>query len=262
MEIAIDPPALPRRPTPTRLRGSHAARNADATPTRTPNGERADVSPEATRDDRILGNLPFVVHLAVQLRGRGLEIDELTSAGTIGLIEAADRFDSSRGVKFTSYAVWWIRKSMLEALARETRVVRIPGPKYRELRREHPERLGEEVPFDSEFDDGARPDLLAVCRITRTAEHAALDAERLRVLTNELGLALCTREQYVLLHRFGLGTGTALTLETIAARMSLSRERVRQIELQALAKLRKRVGRRMSRSLRSRRRSPARRDDA
>lgn len=218
-------------------------------------------------------NLRFVVSVAKQYQNQGLSLGDLINEGNLGLIKAAKRFDETRGFKFISYAVWWIRQAMLQALAEHSRIVRLPlnraGTLYRigKASRQLDQELGrqptadeiadrlhlsvEEVqdtmsianthvslddPYSDEREDNALVDYLA------DEEQASPDEGTYsNALTEDMEKALNTlgeRERLILTLYFGLNGEEPLTLEDIGKRMNLTRERIRQIKEKAIQRLR------------------------
>ena len=215
-------------------------------------------------------NLKYVVSVANRYKGCGLSLSDLINEGNIGLIEAAKRFDPQKGVKFITYAVWWIRQSILHALAEQAGSVRLPikqagllykiSAKYRELflslkreptsedvakvlnisledvesvMRVYRFHLSLDTPL-KENEDTSYLDMLA-----SSTEHPVDEDILLLSLKKEIeGLLseLSSREKRVLKMRFGFG-GEPMTLEEIGKKIGLSRERVRQIEKRAKSKL-------------------------
>ena len=217
-------------------------------------------------------NLRFVVSVAKQYQNQGLTLSDLINEGNLGLIKAAQRFDETRGFKFISYAVWWIRQSILQALAEQSRIVRLPLNKVglsnrinkafsqleQEFEREPtPEELADLLELDreevaatlcvssrhvsmdapiSDGEDGCLIDLMA----NPNAESVSNNLEHHESLHTELGRSLSTlteRQKEVLCFFFGIGIDSALSLEDIGHRFHLTRERVRQIKDKAIAKL-------------------------
>lgn len=217
-------------------------------------------------------NLRFVVSVAKQYQSQGLSLGDLINEGNLGLIKAANRFDETRGFKFISYAVWWIRQSILQALAEQSRIVRLPlnrvgtlnkiGKAFSELEQEFErEPSPEEIAEQLEISDFEVADT-----IQRSGKHLSLDApfseqeenRLLDIIENqeqpapdntlmdeslkiELDRALSTltrREAEVVKLYFGLNSETPLTLEEIGEFFNLTRERVRQIKEKALRRLR------------------------
>jgi RNA polymerase primary sigma factor len=218
-------------------------------------------------------NLRFVVSVAKQYQNQGLSLSDLINEGNFGLIKAAQRFDETRGFKFISYAVWWIRQSILQALAEQSRIVRLPLNKVglsnkisrafsmleQEFEREPTvEELAElldigleevettlgvaarHVSMDAPFAEAEETSLLDVLENPNAdATDAALDhAESLR---REIGRSLGTlsdRQRDVLLLFYGIGVENPMSLEDIGERFALTRERVRQIKDKAICRLR------------------------
>ena len=224
------------------------------------------------RDEMISANLRFVVDVAKKYQNRGLSLSDLISAGNLGLITAADRFDGTKGYKFISYAVWWIRQSILQTLAEHVRTVRLPLNKVSLLKdiSKASRKLGQdrasepdieeiaaelEVPaeevletilsaravcsLDESFtDDDERSLLNTLADDTTEAPDADVLRESARVqLETALG-TLEERELRIIRLYFGLDGNEALTLEEIGDMMNLTRERIRQLKERALSKLR------------------------
>jgi len=224
------------------------------------------------RDEMIRANLRFVVDVAKKYQNRGLSLSDLISAGNLGLITAADRFDGTKGYKFISYAVWWIRQSILQTLAEHVRTVRLPLNKVSLLKdiSKASRKLGQdrasdpgieeiaaelEVPaeevletilsaravcsLDESFtDDDERSLLNTLADHTTEAPDADVLRESARVqLETALG-TLEERELRIIRLYFGLDGNEALTLEEIGDMMNLTRERIRQLKERALSKLR------------------------
>ena len=217
-------------------------------------------------------NLRFVVSVAKQYQNQGLSLGDLINEGNLGLIKAAKRFDETRGFKFISYAVWWIRQSILQALAEQSRIVRLPlnrvgalnkiGKELSKLEQEY-----ERVPSAAELADSLEMTVSEVADTLKiSGRHLSMDApfaqgednRLLDVLENEeipdpdnelMGESLkveieralsklTKREAEVIRLYFGIGREQSLTLEEIGERFDLTRERVRQIKEKALRKLR------------------------
>ncbi|MCS7162681.1 MAG: RNA polymerase sigma factor RpoD/SigA [Bacteroidia bacterium] len=229
---------------------------------------------EEALEKLVKANLRFVVSVAKQYQNQGLPLTDLISEGNLGLIKAAKRFDETRGFKFISYAVWWIRQSILQALAEQSRIVRLPlnrvgalnkiNKVYARLEQEYErEPSAEEI---AEALEGAlTPEEVAEI-IRQSARHVSLDApiapgEETRfidVLENpdlpqpdqilmqeslrqEISKALAMleeREAEIVRMHFGIGQRYPMTLDEIAEKLNLTRERVRQIKEKAIRKLR------------------------
>ena len=217
-------------------------------------------------------NLRFVVSVAKQYQNQGLSLPDLINEGNLGLIKAAKRFDETRGFKFISYAVWWIRQSILQALAEQSRIVRLPlnqvgslnkiNKAYSKLEQEFerepsaselatildlPEDKiadtmkvsGRHVYMDAPFQQGEEGSLVDVL-VNHDSPRA--DGQLMNEsLSREIDRALSTlteRERDVIKLFFGIGIPHGLTLEEIGAKFDLTRERVRQIKEKAVRRLR------------------------
>jgi RNA polymerase primary sigma factor len=217
-------------------------------------------------------NLRFVVSVAKQYQNNGLTLGDLINEGNLGLIKAAKRFDEKRGFKFISYAVWWIRQSIMQALAEQSRIVRLPlnrvgslskiNKTFAELEqkfqrepsteevaevigvtvedvRDNLKVGGRHISMDAPFVNGEENSLIDV--LTDANESKPDSALMLDSLTVEVQRALSTltsREADVLGLYFGLNNNSSMTLEEIGERFSLTRERVRQIKEKATRRLR------------------------
>jgi RNA polymerase primary sigma factor len=223
-------------------------------------------------DGLIRANLRFVVSVAKRYQNRGVSLADLINEGNLGLLRAAQRFDETRGIKFISYAVWWIRQSILQALADQGRIMRLPlnqaGALHRIGRQTAllQQELGRE-PTAGEIAAGTGLEVGEVERaLAMSREHLSLDApsttgDESRLLDylpdvqergadadamehalteclDEVLGSLREREARVVRLYFGLDAGEALTLEEIGAMMGITRERVRQIKDKALLRLR------------------------
>jgi len=218
-------------------------------------------------------NLRFVVSVAKQYQNQGLTLPDLINEGNLGLIKAAQRFDETRGFKFISYAVWWIRQSILQALAEQSRIVRLPLNKvgltnriskaYSQLEQEFErEPTAEElatlldleieevaatmgasvrhVSVDQPLSDGEESTLIDVL-INPNAESTDMNMAFNLSLKTEIERSLSTlteRQKEVIRFFFGIGVDHPLSLEDIGERFNLTRERVRQIKDKAITKLR------------------------
>ncbi len=225
----------------------------------------------AALDKLTRANLRFVVSVAKQYQNQGLSLPDLINEGNCGLIKAAEKFDETRGFKFISYAVWWIRQSILQALAEQSRIVRLPLNQVGSLnkinkalsrfeqeneRRPSPEELAEEldipidkiadtlkvsgrhISVDAPFVEGEDNSLLDVLvnDDSPVADHTLIDES----LQKEIDRALETltqREADIIRMFFGIGC-QEMTLEEIGSKFTLTRERVRQIKEKAIRRLR------------------------
>ncbi|MDB9932072.1 RNA polymerase sigma factor RpoD/SigA [Flavobacteriales bacterium] len=220
----------------------------------------------------IKSNLRFVISVAKQYQNQGLTLPDLINEGNLGLIKAAQRFDETRGFKFISYAVWWIRQSILQALAEQSRIVRLPlnqvgslnklnktfsrlEQQYERAPSEHElaEELevtntkvadtlrvgGRHVSVDAPFQEGEDNSLLDVLI---NSDSPTADTElMIESLQREIKRSLSTlseREREVIILFFGIGMKHGLTLEEIGTKFDLTRERVRQIKEKAIRRLR------------------------
>jgi RNA polymerase primary sigma factor len=228
-------------------------------------------------------NLRFVVSVAKQYQNQGLSLPDLINEGNLGLIKAAQRFDETRGFKFISYAVWWIRQSILQALAEQSRIVRLPLNKvgltnriqkaYSQLEQEFErepsaEELAEvleldieevssslgiaarHVSMDTPLSEGEDNTLIDVLE-NPNAELANANIEHKESLKQEIDRSLKTlteRQKEVICFFFGIGVDHPMSLEDIGERFNLTRERVRQIKDKAITKLRSNSRSKMLRS--------------
>jgi RNA polymerase primary sigma factor len=217
-------------------------------------------------------NLRFVVSVAKQYQNQGLSLGDLINEGNLGLIKAAQRFDETRGFKFISYAVWWIRQSILQALAEQSRIVRLPlnrvgslnkiSKTFSELEQKYerepsPDELadvldvtssevvdtmkisGRHVSMDAPFIQGEENSLLDVLENdTDPTPDQGLITDSLRKEVQRALSTLTQREADVITLYFGLNGEHAMTLEEIGEKFNLTRERVRQIKEKAIRRLR------------------------
>ena len=216
-------------------------------------------------------NLRFVVSVSKQYQNQGLSLPDLINEGNLGLIKAANRFDETRGFKFISYAVWWIRQSILQALAEQSRIVRLPLNKIGSINKIHKAyaRLEQEFEREPNFEEIAT--LLEISEtevkdsLRNSGRHVSMDAPLMQdednnmydvlrsddIPTPESGLiyeslrkeveraisTLTSRESDVLRLYFGLNGSYPMTLEEIGEKFELTRERVRQIKEKAIKRL-------------------------
>jgi len=233
---------------------------------------RIDEGDDEALHQLVRANLRFVVSVAKKYQGQGLSLSDLINEGNYGLIKAAKRFDETRGFKFISYAVWWIRQAILQALAEQSRVVRLPlnrigtiskiRKKKAKLSQEHDrdpniEELAEELDIDvqkvreamqhssrhlsmdapfNEEDDNSLLDVLPD-EDTGTPDDEMM-GESVKIDIERALSMLHPREAEITRLYFGIGREHPLTLEEIGQRFGLTRERVRQIKEKALRKLR------------------------
>jgi RNA polymerase primary sigma factor len=218
-------------------------------------------------------NLRFVVSVSKQYQNQGLSLPDLINEGNLGLIKAAKRFDETRGFKFISYAVWWIRQSILQALAEQARIVRLPLNKIGSINKINKAYSH----LEQEYERPPSPDELAEClevsidevkqSLSSTGRHVSMDAplkegddssssmyevmsskdspspekelliESLRREIERSLMTLTPREADVIRFYFGLNGSQAMTLEEIGLKFDLTRERVRQIKEKAIRRL-------------------------
>lgn len=231
-------------------------------------------APDSQRALEILvkANLRFVVSVAKQYQNQGLSLGDLINEGNLGLIKAARRFDETRGFKFISYAVWWIRQAILQALAEQSRIVRLPlnrvgalnkiSKKFSQLEQEFEreptaselaEKLdmtpievfetlrvsGRHLSVDAPFAVGEDNRLLDILQdMQQPPPDSVLMSDSLKLEVSRALTALTTREREVLELYFGLNDIHPLTLEEIGDKFALTRERVRQIKEKAIRRLR------------------------
>ncbi len=230
------------------------------------NGDGADLN------KLIESNLSFVLKIANEHRNMGLSFEDLVSEGNIGLIEAARRYDHTKGTKFITYAVWWVRKAMLDALYRQSSLVRVPNYRLKKARkiREAEATLSRELgrppdrdelsskldctvskleetlmvrPVELSLDDENSRERIPIRNYlvddsSVNPEKELLKTEGVELLRSAVRL-LTEQEKTVIVKRFGIQRGRVFTLKEIGETMGLTRERIRQIEVQAKKKLRR-----------------------
>lgn len=226
------------------------------------------------KDRLVRANLRFVVSVAKMYQNQGLSLGDLINEGNIGLVKAAQRFDETRGFKFISYAVWWVRQGIMSAIADQSRVVRLPlnrvsnltqlSKVYRNLEQElerkptneelakileiTPEEVaytlqiaGRQVSVDAPFNNSDE-NKTTLMDVLYNEDNPAPDKKLMNdSLVNEVQNILSTldeREAEVIKLSFGIGTEQRATLEEIGEKFNLTRERIRQIKEKALRKLR------------------------
>ena len=223
------------------------------------------------RNELAQANLRFVIDVAKRYQNRGLSLPDLISAGNLGLRTAAERFDGTRGFKFISYAVWWIRQSILQTVADQARTVRLPLNKIGQLRQitEAVRKLGQggtgepntddiaeelDLPardvvgallsarsvrsLDEVFDSQDDRNLLDTLPDLAHAPDSQVLGASVRGQIDEILEHLDGREKYVVLRYFGLDGDQPLTLDQIGKQLGVTRERIRQIKERALRRLR------------------------
>ena len=233
--------------------------------------QRIKQGDQAALEKLTRANLRFVVSVAKQYQNQGLSLPDLINEGNLGLIKAAEKFDETRGFKFISYAVWWIRQSILQALAEQSRIVRLPLNQVGSLnkinkafskfeqeneRKPSPEELAEQldlpadkvtdtlrvsgrhISVDAPFVEGEDNSLLDVLvnNDSPNADKALINESLSREIERALG-TLTERENDIIKLFFGIGC-QEMTLEEIGEKFGLTRERVRQIKEKAIRRLR------------------------
>ena len=221
----------------------------------------------------VRANLRFVVSVAKQYQNQGLSLPDLINEGNLGLIRAAEKFDETRGFKFISYAVWWIRQSILQALAEQSRIVRLPlnqsgslnkinkmqqkfeqeyerrpsieeiaegidlpEEKVEDAMKSNTRHISVDAPFSADDESNT---LLDVLEDTSTPDaDNELVTESLRAEITKALSILKERERQIVEASYGIGAGGEMTLEEIGTKYGLSRERVRQIKEKAIRRLR------------------------
>ncbi|MFZ5430702.1 MAG: sigma-70 family RNA polymerase sigma factor [Bacteroidota bacterium] len=233
--------------------------------------QRIKKGDQAALEKLTRANLRFVVSVAKQYQNQGLSLPDLINEGNLGLIKAAEKFDETRGFKFISYAVWWIRQSILQALAEQSRIVRLPlnqvgslnkiNKAFSKFEQEHERRpsaeelaetldlpadkvadtmrvSGRHVSVDAPFVDGEDNSLLDVLvnSDSPNADRSLIQESLSREIHRSLA-TLTERESDIVRLFFGIGC-QEMTLEEIGERFGLTRERVRQIKEKAIRRLR------------------------
>jgi RNA polymerase primary sigma factor len=227
--------------------------------------------------DLVKCNLSFVVKVASEYRNMGLPFEDLLNEGNIGLIEAAHHFDHTRGTKFITYAIWWIRKSILKALSQHSAMVRIPNYQLKKVRtvRNTERMLARQLGREARRDEISKELHVTIAKIDEILQMKmrelslddkigrekdtpisdylvdghSINPEDELIRHEHQGLIrlalrnLNDQEQTVIINRFGLEGGRTFTLKEIGVKLGVSRERVRQIENQAKRRLRKQISR-------------------
>ena len=235
--------------------------------------QRIKAGDQAALDKLVRANLRFVVSVAKQYQNQGLSLQDLINEGNVGLVKAAQRFDETRGFKFISYAVWWIRQSILQAVAEQARIIRLPmnqvgalakvkkasalleqklqrrptvkeladsvdlaEDKVEQLLSLNSRAMSTDAPIDEQDDDANFLDVFV--QEDQTQTDAAVEQESAsKAISRSLDM-LSEKERNILCMYFGIGTPREYSLEEIAMKLDISRERTRQIRDRALKRLR------------------------
>ena len=235
--------------------------------------QRIKAGDQIALDKLVRSNLRFVVSVAKQYQNQGLSLQDLINEGNVGLVKAAQRFDETRGFKFISYAVWWIRQSILQAVAEQARIIRLPmnqvgamakvkkasalleqkyqrrptikeiadsvdmaEDKVEQLLNLNTRAMSTDAPIDEQDDDANFLDIFV--QEDQTQTDAAVEQESAsKAISHSLDM-LSDKERTILCMYFGLGTPREYSLEEIAMKLDISRERTRQIRDRALKRLR------------------------
>ena len=235
--------------------------------------QRIKSGDQVALDKLVRANLRFVVSVAKQYQNQGLSLQDLINEGNVGLVKAAQRFDETRGFKFISYAVWWIRQSILQAVAEQARIIRLPmnqvgalakvkkasalleqklqrrptakevadsvdmaEDKVEQLLSLSTRAMSTDAPIDEQDDDANFLDVFI--QEDQTQTDAAVEQESAsKAISHSLDM-LSDKERTILCMYFGLGTPREYSLEEIAMKLDISRERTRQIRDRALKRLR------------------------
>ena len=221
-------------------------------------------------------NLRFVVRIAKEYTGLGLPLDDMINEGNMGLIKAAKKFDPEKGYKFISYAVWWIRQSILQAISDQVKMIRLPANKARALNKLErtffrlTQKLGrnptlDELALELELSSDKVDEIMKVakdCISLDTPINDSGDSQLMDLIADEnsrtieqsfktrmmrediqrLLFCLSAQEKEVIELRYGLASGEPLTLEDVGKHMRLTRERIRQIEHKAITRIRHNMG--------------------
>jgi RNA polymerase primary sigma factor len=237
-------------------------------------GKRIQQGDQEALSKLILSNIKFVISMANRYKNTGVSLSDLINQGNLGLVEAAKRFDPEKGVKFISYAVWWIRQAMIQLLAEQSGTVKLPIKQasllykindaienlskhlnreptseeiaeYLKIPKENVENIlmvsRNYLSFESPIKDGEDRTFLDLMESKTIKVEDEVINQTLKDLLNSLIEELDEREANILKMRYGLDGEPPMTLEDVGNILNISRERVRQIEARALSKLRKKA---------------------
>jgi RNA polymerase primary sigma factor len=220
--------------------------------------DTAGLRRDASEVVRLTSEASYLVRMvARRFAARGVALEDLVAAGNVGLVMAAHRFDARKGVQFSTYAVWWVQREIMEAIGKERLLIRIPryaselrrrvledgaaGFSARQIRRAE-QTFVPVLSLDASRDDDGRT---LEDRIADPGALLPMESVEFEDAKSSMGRALAAlrpRERAVVELRYGIGVAEPLTLNEVAARLGLSRERIRQIQAEALTRLRKLLG--------------------
>ncbi len=214
-------------------------------------GELTTLEQKELHDEIINGNLRFVISVAKKYQGQGLPLMDLINEGNIGMIRALEDFDWTRGLRFITYAVWWIKQSILQALNEDTRTIRLPANVINEQIKRWKNTTTDEfatdedvfvqthtISYDVEYGDTGNRLIESFADSSVSAPDSMFDSESLMMTKMKEALMFLTdREREIIGLLFGLG-GDAHTIDGVAEQYNLSRERIRQIKEKAIRKMR------------------------
>ena len=184
----------------------------------------------AAREKLVLSNLRFVVSVAKQYQNHGLTLGDLINEGNVGLIKAAECFDETKGFKFISYAVWWIRQSILQAIAENARLIRLPLNKVTKP-------VSMDAPLTTDEESISLYDVYIAPDPSIQAPESSLNQDSLKTDIERSFAALSVREATILSMYYGLNGYSSMSLEEIGTKLGLTSERVRQVKTKAIRKL-------------------------
>jgi RNA polymerase primary sigma factor len=207
--------------------------------------QRIKMGDQRALDKLVQANLRFVVSVAKQYQHQGLSLSDLINEGNLGLIKAAQRFDETKGFKFISYAVWWIRQSILQALAEQGRLVRLPQNKIGTYNKANKAYMA----FEQEHErEPSTEELAEILEMSETeinnifqsnTRHTSLDAPVHEAEDRRVLKSLSPREAEIVNAYFGLDGENGTTIEQIGQKYDLTKERIRQIKERAIKRLQK-----------------------
>ena len=213
------------------------------------NSGTSEIEKNKLKKELITGNLRFVISIAKGYQGQGLDLMDLISEGNIGLIRASEEFDPSRGIKFISYAVWWIRQSILSSLNEDSRTIRIPSNIIQEIQKSNKNNSEDKcstshsVPncicLDNEINEDGDTliDVIPNRNADNPEEYLTSDKEEIKMKVHFMLSVLDDREKVIIERYYGL-TGTETNLDDLGEEFGCTKERIRQLRDKAIKKLR------------------------